>query len=148
MPVSRGADMSRPAFNWAAQRDMENAERILEMAGPPEAVTRGEVHRTPYGRPMAIDGGSPQKLFELPTNVAPEAGLRWSPDGKSITFINNERDVSNLWSQPIQGNTPKALTHFESGEIYRFAWSPSGKQVVLERGVTRRDVILVGGFSS
>lgn len=92
---------------------------------------------------IPADGGAPAKLFSIPQTVFAMAGLRWTADGSSIVYINNEHNVSNLWSQPINGTPPKQLTHFESSQIFRFAWSPNGKHVMLERGANLRDAVLI-----
>jgi Tol biopolymer transport system component len=69
--------------------------------------------------------------------------LRWTADGSAIVYVATEHNVSNLRSQPIDGRPAKQLTNFESSQIFRFAWSPNGKQVMLERGVNLRDVVLI-----
>jgi eukaryotic-like serine/threonine-protein kinase len=92
---------------------------------------------------IPAEGGAPVKVFSLPPMVLAVAGLRWAPDGSAVVYINNERDVSNLWSQPIDGKPPKQLTRFDSSQIFRFAWSPNGKQVILERGSDFRDAVLI-----
>jgi len=92
---------------------------------------------------IPAEGGAPVKLFSLPRTMLAMVGLRWTPDGSAVVYVNNERDVSNLWGQPIDGKPPKQLTGFDSFEIFRFAWSPNGKQVLLERGSNFRDVVLI-----
>lgn len=92
---------------------------------------------------IPAEGGPPVKVFSLPQTVMGMAGIRWTVDGSSIVYINDEHDVSNLWSQPIDGKPAKQLTRFDSSKIFRFAWSPNGKQVMLERGANLRDVVLI-----
>jgi Tol biopolymer transport system component len=92
---------------------------------------------------VPADGSAAVKLFPLAPTVFAFAGVRWTPDGSSVIYVNNERDASNLWSQPIDGKPPRQLTHFQSSQIFRFAWSPNGKQVMLERGTNFRDVVLI-----
>jgi eukaryotic-like serine/threonine-protein kinase len=92
---------------------------------------------------IPADGSTTAKVFPLPPTVFAIAGLRWTPDGSSVIYVNNERDTSNLWSQPIDGKPPRQLTRFESSHIFRFAWSPNGKQLMLERGTNFRDVVLI-----
>jgi len=96
---------------------------------------------------IPAEGGAPVKEFSLPATVAALAGLRWTPDGSAVVYVNNDREVSNLWSQPIDGKPPKQLTRFDSSQIFRFAWSPNGKQVMLERGTNFRDVVLITSFT-
>jgi Tol biopolymer transport system component len=96
---------------------------------------------------IAAAGGPPLKVFDVPTNIFIEGGLRWLRDGSALTFINDERGVSNIWQLSINGSATKPLTNFSSGQIFRFAWSPDGEMLVFERGITVRDVILISDFS-
>ena len=41
--------------------------------------------------------------------------------------------VSNLWSQPISGERPKQITHFNSLLILDFDLSRDGKELVMTR---------------
>jgi TolB protein len=68
--------------------------------------------------------------------------LRWSPDGQSLTYVVTRQGVSNIWSQPINGGAPKALTDWKSDLIYRFDWFKDGR-LLCERGSTMADVILI-----
>ncbi len=106
------------------------------------------LYRENAGQPFQLalipaDESSVVKLFPLPPTVFDFAGLRWTPDGTSVIYVNNEHGTSNLWSQPIDGKPPRQLTRFESSQIFRFAWSPNGKQIMLERGTNFRDVVLI-----
>jgi DNA-binding winged helix-turn-helix (wHTH) protein/Tol biopolymer transport system component len=90
-----------------------------------------------------ISGGGPIKTFDIPREVFFPGGVRWSPDGRSITYIKTEHDVSNIWSQPLNGGPPKQFTNFTSDQIFRFAWSPNGTELVLERGFNIADVVVI-----
>ncbi len=83
-------------------------------------------------------------LRTIDFKVSPRNGLlRWRPDGKSITYIATENEVSNIWQQPIDGSAPQQLTKFISDLIFRFAWSQDGRKLAIERGVNVNDIILV-----
>jgi eukaryotic-like serine/threonine-protein kinase len=92
---------------------------------------------------MPVEGGEPIKVFEYPAigTVAPT--VHWSPDGKAIMYTANSNNVSNIWSQPIDGGTPKQLTDFKDSLITGFAWSRDGKNLVATRGVLTRDAVLI-----
>ncbi len=94
---------------------------------------------------IPFEGGEPLKVFrEMPL---PAWGLmRWSPDGKAITYIVTREGVSNLWSQPLDGGKPQQLTDFKEDQIFRFAWSRHGKDLALDRGATINDIILISHF--
>jgi eukaryotic-like serine/threonine-protein kinase len=68
--------------------------------------------------------------------------LRWSPDGRSLTYVVTQQGVSNIWSQPVDGGAPKALTDWKADLIYRFDWSRDGR-LVCERGTTTSEVLLI-----
>ena len=70
-------------------------------------------------------------------------GARWTPDGSSLAYIVNERAVSNIWLQPLDGSQPKRLTDFTSGSIYHYAYSLGGTRLFLARGNQIRDAVLI-----
>jgi Tol biopolymer transport system component/predicted Ser/Thr protein kinase len=85
-----------------------------------------------------LDGGTPAKRLDIPTGT-----IRWTTDSRSILYIKNEGGVSNLWSQPISGEPPKQISHFNSLLIRSFDLSTDGKQLVMDRGTANRDVVLI-----
>jgi len=87
------------------------------------------------------DGGAP--LYTLNADLRPSTRLRFTPDGKSLSYIVNEHGVSNLWAVPLTGGEPKQLTDFKSDLIFDYAWSRDGKQLALSRGQVSRDVVLM-----
>jgi Tol biopolymer transport system component/DNA-binding winged helix-turn-helix (wHTH) protein len=91
-------------------------------------------------------GGEPVQLFDLPSTVFIRAGLRWTADGRALTYVDNRDGVSNIWSLPVDGGPAKRLTDFTSDKIFRFAWSRDGKQLAFERGMEINDATLIGDF--
>jgi Tol biopolymer transport system component len=87
---------------------------------------------------MSLEAGKPEKRFAIAAGP-----LRWTPDSRSVLHIKNESGVSNLWSQPISGGTPKQITHFNSEQIVSFDLTRDGKQLVMDRGTRNRDVVLI-----
>jgi TolB protein len=90
-----------------------------------------------------ITGGGPIKFFDTPTGIFIGAGVKWTPDGRSLTYVRTKENVSNIWSQSLNGDAPRQLTNFTSDQIFRFAWSPSGTQLVVERGFNITDVAVI-----
>ncbi|MEQ1920999.1 MAG: protein kinase [Pyrinomonadaceae bacterium] len=86
-------------------------------------------------------GGKPVKTFDKPG-----FGFRWMPDGRSIAYIINKAGVGNIWLQPIDGGNPKQLTNLTNEEISSFDLSRDGKQLVIARGTSTRDVVLISGI--
>ena len=66
----------------------------------------------------------------------------WSPDGRSISYGRSDSGVGNIWAMPLDGGKPVQVTHFSSGVISRFAWSPDGKQLAIVHGKATSDVVL------
>lgn len=91
-------------------------------------------------------GGEPVQLFDLPSTAFIRAGLRWTADGRALTYVDNRDGVSNIWSQPLDGSPPKRLTNFTSDKIFRFDWSHDGRQLAFERGMEINDATLIGDF--
>ena len=92
---------------------------------------------------IPIAGGKPVKVFDLPGS---RDDFRWSKDSRSLFYRDTRGSASNIWSFPLDGTPPKQVTNFRSDEIFRFDWSADGKQLVLARGTTTSDVILIRDF--
>ena len=94
-------------------------------------------------------GGQPTRVFngvlftEEASRIPPP---RWTRDGRALTYVGTEGSVSNVWLQPIDGAPPKQLTSFKSDRIFSFEWAPDGKQLVVARGITASDVVLISNF--
>ena len=91
-------------------------------------------------------GGDPVKVLDIPTSVHGPAGLRWTPDGRALTFVDTINGVSNIWSLPLDGGKPVQLTDFKTDQIFWFDFSRDGKQLAVSRGTQTSDVILIRHF--
>jgi serine/threonine protein kinase/Tol biopolymer transport system component len=114
------------------------------------------------GRPslalMPFEGGEPLKTFELSAlgrqgryplpNLTLDrwTGIWWTPDGRALSYVGNTNGVSNIWNQPIDGGPPIQVTNFTADSISTFCWSHDGKQLVITRGVTTTDIVLIKDF--
>ena len=87
---------------------------------------------------MSLDGNNSKKRFDIPIG-----NIRWTSDGRSLLYVKNESGVSNLWSQPISGDTARQITHFNNLLIGNFDTSRDGKNLVMSRGTVNRDVVLI-----
>jgi len=54
-----------------------------------------------------------------------------------------EKGVDNLWSEALDGSKRKPLTWFEKDLIFRYAFSPDGKQIAMERGSIETDAFIL-----
>ena len=64
-------------------------------------------------------------------------------DGKSVVYTVREHGVDNLWMQDLAGTGRKQLTHFDKERIVRFAFSPDGKELAIQRGHLEQDAVLL-----
>ena len=94
-----------------------------------------------------FEGGQPVKTITLPSTTGPFNGRpKWSADGQSIFFVNRLNNVTNVWSQPLDGSPPKPVTNFKSLWLYGYAPSRDGKQIALSRGDQYQDIVLIKDF--
>src|SRR3989442_1072207 len=92
-------------------------------------------------------GGDPVKVLDLPRpSFSGAPGLRWTPDGRALTYIDTINGVSNIWSLPLDGGKSVQLTDFKTDQIFWFDFSRDGKQLALSRGTQTSDVILIRDF--
>ena len=91
----------------------------------------------------SIDGGNPLKTFELPATTNTDAGLAWNNTGSGILFVNTLGTTSNIWTQPLDGARPSALTAFKEFQIAQFALNPEGSRLAIARGSRNRDIVLI-----
>jgi len=92
---------------------------------------------------MSFDGGEPVATFKLIPGGTVQTNVQWSPDGKSILYNSNANNITNIWSQPIDGGEPKQITDFKDSFMTGFAWSQDGKRLVCARGVFNRDAVVI-----
>src|SRR2546423_1548103 len=89
---------------------------------------------------IPVEGGAPLISFSIHPAL-PE--YRWSADSRSIIYIDSSGGGANLWSQPVDGSSPKQLTNFSTDQIYAFNLARDGRTIALVRGNVIRDVVLI-----
>ncbi len=92
---------------------------------------------------ISSHGGRPWKVIPVPPSVSVLAGVQWSPDGRSLSYVDYRKDGVNIWSQPVRGGAPRQVTQFHGGTLFNFDWSRDGSQLVFCRGIQTRDVVLI-----
>jgi len=93
---------------------------------------------------IPLEGGEPVRTIDLPRSVQPFA-FSWMPDGRSIAYLNNASGILNVWSQPLEGSSPKQLTNFKSEFLTSFAISRDGK-IAAYRWSATRDIVLIKDY--
>ena len=134
---------------WRVSIDGGEAKRLTENSGswpwisPDSKLIACEYYVSDTKRQVAvisIDGGTPLKLFDMPPLANTRYGLRWTADGKAITY----RDWGQgLWRQSLNGGPPERIAGLPDEKIYSNSWSRDGKMFVFTRGVEMQDVILI-----
>jgi eukaryotic-like serine/threonine-protein kinase len=96
-----------------------------------------------------VDGKGPVKVIDLVAaadQIAIAGGVVWSPDGRSIWYVNTRDGTPNLYSQSIEGGAPKQLTKFADNGAGIFNFSRDGKTIAFMRATERSDVVLISDF--
>ena len=89
---------------------------------------------------VSIEGGPPTKLFDLPPLANFRYGIRWTPDGRAVTY----RDWGKgLWRQPIDGGPLQQIPGLPDEKIFSYGWSRDAKLFAFTRGVELRDALLI-----
>jgi Tol biopolymer transport system component len=88
----------------------------------------------------AASGGTPNRILG-----AGEVNRmwHWEPNSQAIDYLKVPNGVYNIWRLPLDGRLPQPLTHFDSGVVTNFAWSPTGKRLAISKGSGVRDVVLI-----
>jgi Tol biopolymer transport system component len=84
--------------------------------------------------------GAEMKVGDTLSDIA--HGVRWTPDGRSLAAMDIRSGTPNLWSGIFADGPAKQLTHFTSGVVWDFAWSPDGKSIAFARGTDQSDAVL------
>ena len=137
-----GGDPVELVKETSTQPDVSPDGKLVACFAQPENSTAWKMIVAP------IEGGAHRAVFDLPAGVDGEwPGLRWSPDGRSLIYVTTEQGVSNIWSQPLAGGEPTALTAFKESRIFFFDWSSvKDPKLALVRGYDTRDLVLIRKF--
>lgn len=91
-------------------------------------------------------------LYQMATGKLPFPGdttgmifhiIRWTQDGRDLTYLQDQQGVSNIWAQPLDGGPQRQVTDFTAGQIFNFCWAKNGQQLALARGTQTSDVVLI-----
>jgi eukaryotic-like serine/threonine-protein kinase len=73
----------------------------------------------------------------------PHDAFHFTPDGKALALLLEEKGVDNIWIQPLDGSKGHTLTDFKSKFISDFRWSRDGKRLAVLRHSYAGDVVLL-----
>ncbi|MCA1630802.1 MAG: serine/threonine-protein kinase [Acidobacteria bacterium] len=89
---------------------------------------------------LPSEGGTPVKVFDV--NFHRPAHMRWTPDGRSVTYVGRQDGLADIWGQSLDGGEPKRLTNFKADAIFSFDWSRDNK-LAISHGTSTSDVVLI-----
>jgi Tol biopolymer transport system component len=92
---------------------------------------------------ISADDGAPVAKFDTVKRPLINSGVRWTPDGKGLVYMVDQKKSTNLWVQPLGGSEPRPLTDFSSGGMYNFAFAADGSRLYVARGYEYRDAVLI-----
>ncbi len=75
--------------------------------------------------------------------VANVRQVRFSPDGKSLLYIEVENDGADIYRLNLNDGKTSKITNFNLESLFRFTTSPDGKKIYLVRGNNNREVVLI-----
>ncbi len=140
---------SRRAALWRVSIEGGPAEQVApDLADTPVVSPDGRLIACQFiqsqpaqGRSIAlipITGGNPVRIFP---DIALNNPVRFTRDGKGLTYIRTKNGVSNLWNVPLAGGAPKQVTSFRDSYIYSFDWGKDGRLGIV-RGTPIDDMVL------
>lgn len=67
---------------------------------------------------IPFQGGEAERTFDVPPGTGrSRLFLRWTPDGRALSYIATTGETSNIWIQPIAGGPPRQWTTFKEDQI-------------------------------
>ena len=94
---------------------------------------------------VPMNGKGEPRYFRSPRSGGATA-TQWHPNGRAFLYADVVGEAANIWMQDIDGSEPRQLTHFESGEIFSFDLAADGKRMVITRGQSSSDAMLIRDF--
>jgi serine/threonine protein kinase len=135
-----GGDQIPLTDSWAS--DISSDGKLVACVRPSGPGPRWSIIIMPFA------GGPQVKTFDVTSDTRPNS--HWTPDGRAIIYNLTHggvlSGVTNLWIQPLDSGPPRQLTNFTSETFFQFDWSRDGKSLVLGRGSTSSDVVMISDF--
>ena len=93
---------------------------------------------------VPLKGGIPRRLTaDLGQCTQP----LYSPDGKSLAFINTDEGHQEVYIMPAEGGEAKRLTFFGTSVTRMAAWKPDGSAIICSTSAQQTIRRMVGLFS-
>jgi hypothetical protein len=88
-----------------------------------------------------FEGGEPTQILDIDAQI-----VRWTLDGKQLTYVDLRGNPGVIESQPISGGPPNHMMDFSPDRVFYFVWSNDGGAVAVARGSLSQDVILISNL--
>lgn len=82
------------------------------------------------------------KQFEAQFNKSQLSMMEWKGN-QSLSYVTDQNGDTKVWEQPVNGGAAQVLLELPKTSVFRFAWSPDGKNLIYEKGHTLNDAILI-----
>jgi serine/threonine protein kinase len=160
-------DSGKPV-TWRVPVDGGEPELVASQSGGVESRVRQPLVTSPDGSLVAyiippdaqskknrigvgsIDGGDPIRILDLQLGHASLQHMRWTPDGRALTYFDDRGGVPNIWIQPLDGSPARQLTDFKPdspfNSISNFDWSRDGTRLAIVRKSHSSDAVLMKDF--
>jgi len=132
-----------PAEDFYSHEDWNSSSPRISPDGKHVAFSTYNVHTWEKKLYIApLEGDRMGKLEQgLELNLVNQ--IQWTPDSRSLTISSNRSGTQNIWKLPIDGSEAVQMTNIKSGKLLNFAWTADGTGLLLARGNTNNDLILI-----
>ena len=90
---------------------------------------------------IPANGGAPMKTFEPNQQIS--GTIQYSEDGGAVYYPINEKGVTNLVRQSVDGGPPAQVTSFKDLATYGYAYNWPDKKLAIIRGRVNSDVVVL-----
>jgi serine/threonine protein kinase len=141
VPIEGGRPFTLLEGAGAGRYSPDGKQVALYRPGTPTGVVRSKL------AVMSSAGGLPTQTFDITPegNVPIPLRLRWTADGRALTYPVTMNGATNLWIQPLVGGPARQLTHYHA-EVTAYDWSPDGKWLAATRSHFAKDIVLISHF--
>jgi serine/threonine protein kinase len=104
---------------------------------------------------LGVEGGEIRRVYDVTpeTVLGGEGGgsIAWTKDGRAVLLIVSKEGGSTLWAQPLGATgaprpSAREIMNLSSEQVWSFALSPDGKQIVYARGLPVTDAVIISHF--
>ena len=150
--IAKVRDRERPKA-YLRKISIDGAETVnlkeMESDLVPELSPDGKLIASVIGGRLMIfssSDGTLLKSFETDKLAVSWGAAKWTPDGRSLTYVVHGDNTSKIWVQSLSGLALGPLTNFQKGYVYEYAFSHDGTKLYIARGSQIRDAVMIENF--